>query len=277
MASAILSLLVLLAASAGGGGATVATATGAVPAGSDLTLPVVFPEHEVTQDDAYLCTAVKLPDKPLKLVGIESTSDQRIVHHMLLFGEPRRHRAAQKACRLQCACPAFSTMLAPACSTTGFQATADHSSGCTDLCLPPRLRHPSCLLVHPVGLCQPSLLPSTLLALQGAKSPHRRTLCGTVKCSWPAQAAPMSCCTAGARTLPPLLCPREWATAWDQAPASARWCCRWVLAAQGQARGIEPEPSWQACALRKRGANQPPSAPTGAQRWAGQSGACTPA
>lgn len=87
MASAILSLLVLLAASAGGGGATVATATGAVPAGSDLTLPVVFPEHEVTQDDAYLCTAVKLPDKPLKLVGIESTSDQRIVHHMLLFGE----------------------------------------------------------------------------------------------------------------------------------------------------------------------------------------------
>ncbi|KAL4442992.1 hypothetical protein ABPG77_008483 [Micractinium sp. CCAP 211/92] len=105
MASAILSLLVLLAASAGGGGATVATATGAVPAGSDLTLPVVFPEHEVTQDDAYLCTAVKLPDKPLKLVGIESTSDQRIVHHMLLFGceEPAQTDTVWD-CKMQLAC-----------------------------------------------------------------------------------------------------------------------------------------------------------------------------
>ncbi|KAL4457726.1 hypothetical protein ABPG75_012591 [Micractinium tetrahymenae] len=78
-------LLAALAAPAAAGGATTGS-TGGAPAGSDLNLPVVFPEHEVTGDDAYLCTAVQIPDKPLKLVGIEPTSDQRIVHHMLLFG-----------------------------------------------------------------------------------------------------------------------------------------------------------------------------------------------
>jgi hypothetical protein len=53
----------------------------------DLELPVVLPEHPTDEKDAYLCTSVQLPDRPLKLVGIASTSDQRIVHHMLLFGE----------------------------------------------------------------------------------------------------------------------------------------------------------------------------------------------
>ena len=48
---------------------------------------MVFPEHPTDEEDAYLCTTIKLPDRPLKLVGIEPTSDQRIVHHMLLFGE----------------------------------------------------------------------------------------------------------------------------------------------------------------------------------------------
>lgn len=94
MPFAVLLLLATLAALAEAGGAGSA-ATTTVPAGSDLTLPVVFPAHEVTEDDAYLCTAVDIPDKPLKLVGIESTSDQRIVHHMLLFGERRVWACAQ--------------------------------------------------------------------------------------------------------------------------------------------------------------------------------------
>lgn len=55
--------------------------------GETFELPVRFPEHPTDEEDAYLCTAIKLPDQPLKLVGIEATSDQRIVHHMLLFGE----------------------------------------------------------------------------------------------------------------------------------------------------------------------------------------------
>ena len=77
-----LAVLVLLsetsqgARAIGGAGAAIET----------LELPVVFPEYEVTENDAYLCTSVPLPDRPLKLVGVESTSDQRIVHHMLLYG-----------------------------------------------------------------------------------------------------------------------------------------------------------------------------------------------
>ena len=79
--------------------ALVASGTTAEPAQAEGTLPkqdaqgvfeqqVVFPEYPTDEQDAYLCSAVALPDKPLKLVGIESTSDQRIVHHMLLFGAP---------------------------------------------------------------------------------------------------------------------------------------------------------------------------------------------
>ncbi len=35
---------------------------------------------------AYLCTAVQLPDQALKLVGVEPLAKQEIAHHMLLFG-----------------------------------------------------------------------------------------------------------------------------------------------------------------------------------------------
>lgn len=107
---AFLLLLVALAASGGSGGG-IAAAANSAPTGSDITLPVVFPEHEVTEDDAYLCTAVQIPDKPLKLVGIESTSDQRIVHHMLLFGEqahwggaPRQGRMPVTFMSMLCVC-----------------------------------------------------------------------------------------------------------------------------------------------------------------------------
>lgn len=73
-------------------------------AGSDaaeaLTLPVVFPEHPIESKtkDAYLCTAVRLPDRPLKLVGVEPTSDMHVVHHMLLFGEPGSGDAPMACC-----------------------------------------------------------------------------------------------------------------------------------------------------------------------------------
>ena len=35
---------------------------------------------------AYLCTAVELPEQALKLVGVEPLAKQEIAHHMLLFG-----------------------------------------------------------------------------------------------------------------------------------------------------------------------------------------------
>lgn len=46
----------------------------------------LMPDYSVEHEEAYLCTAVPLPDKPLKLVGIEPLSTQQVVHHMLLFG-----------------------------------------------------------------------------------------------------------------------------------------------------------------------------------------------
>jgi hypothetical protein len=45
-----------------------------------------MPDFPVEHEEAYLCTAVPLPEIPLKLVGIEPLSTQEVVHHMLLFG-----------------------------------------------------------------------------------------------------------------------------------------------------------------------------------------------
>lgn len=71
----------------------------------DLELPVVLPEHPTDEKDAYLCTSVQLPDRPLKLVGIASTSDQRIVHHMLLFGcKYPAQTGSVWNCRMRSAC-----------------------------------------------------------------------------------------------------------------------------------------------------------------------------
>ena len=84
-------LALLLALVAAAGTAEPAQAEGNLPkqdAQGVFEQQVVFPEYPTDEQDAYLCSAIALPDKPLKLVGIESTSDQRIVHHMLLFGAP---------------------------------------------------------------------------------------------------------------------------------------------------------------------------------------------
>lgn len=98
--------------------------------GETFELPVRFPEHPTDEEDAYLCTAIKLPDQPLKLVGIKATSDQRIVHHMLLFGEARqgRHRGAAVCDCLQAArlhgFVAFRSMLRATCA----QMQASHAA-----------------------------------------------------------------------------------------------------------------------------------------------------
>lgn len=52
-----------------------------------VTLDAIMPPYETTQEDEYLCTAVQLPDEPMKLVSVESLSEQGTVHHMLLFGK----------------------------------------------------------------------------------------------------------------------------------------------------------------------------------------------
>lgn len=85
---AVCIILLLAALPAGWASSDGAPAAGPSPgaSGAALELPVVFPEHPTDKQDAYLCTSIALPDRPLKLVGVEPTSDQRIVHHMLLFG-----------------------------------------------------------------------------------------------------------------------------------------------------------------------------------------------
>lgn len=108
------------------------------PGGDTFELPVVFPEHPTDEEDAYLCTAVKLPDRPLKLVGIEPTSDQRIVHHMLLFGEQLGAAWIQLHSMLQC----------PGCSRTAVSSLQDAP-----------LRNPA---THPSSATTPPPLPCRL-------------------------------------------------------------------------------------------------------------------
>ena len=51
------------------------------------TLEIRMPPFDVDEEDIYLCTAVELPSKPLKLIAVEPHSDQDTVHHILLFGK----------------------------------------------------------------------------------------------------------------------------------------------------------------------------------------------
>jgi len=61
---------------------------------TDFKLEALMPPYETQHEEAYLCMSVPLPDRPLKLVGVEPLSRQEVVHHMLLFGA--RTRPAQR-------------------------------------------------------------------------------------------------------------------------------------------------------------------------------------
>jgi hypothetical protein len=50
----------------------------------NITVPEAF---QVTSNDAYVCTVLRLPKQGHKLVGVVPMADQAIVHHILLFGE----------------------------------------------------------------------------------------------------------------------------------------------------------------------------------------------
>lgn len=78
---------------------------------ADFKLEALMPEHATEHEEAYLCTSVPLPDRPLKLVGIEPLSSQEVVHHMLLFGaslltvcQHRWHESRNLASICQCLC-----------------------------------------------------------------------------------------------------------------------------------------------------------------------------
>ena len=40
----------------------------------------------LTKEDTYVCTTVKLPSQPMKLVGVIPQASMDVVHHILLFG-----------------------------------------------------------------------------------------------------------------------------------------------------------------------------------------------
>jgi hypothetical protein len=60
----------------------------AAAAAAPTTLDITVPESvKVQGEDSYICITKQLPDKPLKLVGVEPLARQEVVHHILLFGE----------------------------------------------------------------------------------------------------------------------------------------------------------------------------------------------
>lgn len=57
-------------------------------AAGPTTLDITVPDSvKVEGEDAYICITKPLPDKPLKLVGVEPIAEEKVVHHILLFGE----------------------------------------------------------------------------------------------------------------------------------------------------------------------------------------------
>lgn len=56
--------------------------------GAGMTFEITVPgDVKPKEQDAYICTTLPLPDKPHKLVGVEPLGEQKVVHHILLFGE----------------------------------------------------------------------------------------------------------------------------------------------------------------------------------------------
>jgi hypothetical protein len=78
-----LAILGLLLASAG-----VACGQSAAP-NDTFTIDAILPPFPTDQPDAYLCTSLQLPNRPLKLTGVEAVAEQEVVHHILLFGKLR--------------------------------------------------------------------------------------------------------------------------------------------------------------------------------------------
>jgi hypothetical protein len=63
----------------------------AAPSTIDITVPE---SAKVEGEDSYVCITKPLPDKPLKLVGVEPMAEQKVVHHILLFGKRLAQAAA---------------------------------------------------------------------------------------------------------------------------------------------------------------------------------------
>lgn len=204
--------------------ARAAAAEASSPDHDAVSIPVVFPEHSIDEPDAYLCTAVTLPDRPLKLVGVQPTSDEKIVHHMLLFGGwgwwgaqgRRRAPAAPAGTAGSFACLPPPPLCRNAVQGTQLATLCWHSAGC---------RRPA---GQPAPDHTPPLPPTAVSgqAALGPRAPTRRS--GPARCSPCAARPPSQFCTAGAATRLPWPCQREPGSLSGPAPASEPSCCRSV-------------------------------------------------
>lgn len=51
-----------------------------------IEMDALMPPYATKSKDEYLCTSVQLPERPMKLVGVQSLAEATVVHHILLFG-----------------------------------------------------------------------------------------------------------------------------------------------------------------------------------------------
>lgn len=48
---------------------------------------MTVPPYELQQEDSYLCVAKLLPPNPHKLIGVIPRAEQKVTHHILIYGE----------------------------------------------------------------------------------------------------------------------------------------------------------------------------------------------
>lgn len=96
----------------------------AAPSTIDITVPE---SAKVEGEDSYICITKPLPDKPLKLVGVEPMAEQKVVHHILLFGKGLAEAAA-----VPCRQPLHQAALPQQQIQTNVQAICTEAGASTD-------------------------------------------------------------------------------------------------------------------------------------------------
>ncbi len=65
-----------------------------------IEVNVTVPPYELQQEDAYLCVAKLLPPNPHKLIGVIPRAEQKVTHHILIYGELGGVLGQSHACHL---------------------------------------------------------------------------------------------------------------------------------------------------------------------------------
>lgn len=168
-----MSRVLLLLACLGCACSLLGRATAAAPP-SASKIDITVPESvHVEGEDSYICITKPLPDKPLKLVGVEPMAEQKVVHHILLFGECVFRCWCARACcgvssRMLCVCSSVAStreaLLAWTVRRTACKASAHQPT--------PRLHSLTLSLTFPCVLCWHICLCLSLLYCTGCDEPY---------------------------------------------------------------------------------------------------------